>query len=134
MRQAARQALRLHSSFPAVELSLLVTDDEQMRSLNRQFTGIDAPTDVLAFPAGEIDPDSQALYLGDLILSLPRALAQARAGDHAVESELQLLAVHGVLHLLGYDHATPAQKEAMWQVQAEILSQLGSPLRMPADS
>jgi probable rRNA maturation factor len=131
--QAASQALRPHERFPALEISLLVTDDEQLRDLNRRFLGNDAATDVLSFPAGEIDPDSQALYLGDVALSLPRAMAQAEMGGHSLQSELQLLVVHGVLHLLGYDHATAAQKEAMWEVQAGILSQLGSPLLFPLE-
>ncbi|OGO28811.1 MAG: rRNA maturation RNase YbeY [Chloroflexi bacterium RBG_16_54_18] len=134
LEQAASLALRSHERFPVLEISLLVTDDEQLRDLNHRFMGIDAVTDVLSFPAGEIDPDSQALYLGDVALSLPRAAAQAEAGDHALQSELQLLVVHGVLHLSGYDHANTDQKEHMWEVQAAILSQLGSPLLYPLES
>lgn len=132
--QAASQALQLHERFPSLELSLLVTDDEQIRMLNRQYMGIDDATDVLSFPAGEIDPDSQALYLGDVVLSLPRAAAQAESGGHALESEMQLLVVHGVLHLLGYDHAHPDEKLTMWEKQAALLSQLGSPLIYPSES
>ncbi len=134
LEQAANLALRSHERFPALEISLLVTDDEQLRDLNRRFMGIDAVTDVLSFPAGEIDPDSQALYLGDVALSLPRAAAQAETGGHSLQSELQLLVVHGVLHLSGYDHANADQKKAMWEVQAAILSQLGSPLTFPMES
>jgi len=67
-------------------------------------------------------------------LSLPRAAAQAETGGHSLQSELQLLVVHGVLHLSGYDHGNHEQKEAMWQAQAAILSQLGSPLIYPMES
>ena len=134
LEQAASLALRSHERFPVLEISLLVTDDEQLRELNHRFMGIDAVTDVLSFPAGEIDPDSQALYLGDVALSRPRAAAQAEAGDHALQSELQLLVVHGVLHLSGYDHANTDQQERMWEVQAAILSQLGSPFLYPLES
>jgi len=134
LEQAASLALRSHERFPALEISLLVTDDEQLRDLNHRFMDIDAVTDVLSFPAGEIDPDSLALYLGDVALSLPRAAAQAETGGHSLQSELQLLVVHGVLHLSGYDHGNQEQKEAMWQVQAAILSQLGSPLIYPLES
>jgi probable rRNA maturation factor len=134
LEQAASLALRSHERFPSIEISLLITDDEQLRDLNRRFMGHDTATDVLSFPAGEIDPDSQALYLGDVALSLPRALAQAEAGGHALQSELQLLVVHGVLHLSGYDHANTDQKEHMWEAQAGILSQLGSPLLYPLES
>jgi len=134
LEQAASLALRSHEHFPALEISLLVTDDEQLRDLNHRFMGIDAVTDVLSFPAGEIDPDSQALYLGDVALSLPRAAAQAETGGHSLQSELQLLVVHGVLHLSGYDHANADQKKTMWEVQAAILSQLGSPVIYPMES
>ncbi len=116
-----------------VDLTIVVTDDEQLRSLNRQFRGIDAPTDVLSFPSDETDPDTQRPYLGDILLSLPRAKEQALAGGHSLQAEVQLLVVHGVLHLLGYDHAEPEEKAAMWATQAEILAKLGSPLTIPLE-
>jgi probable rRNA maturation factor len=108
----------------AADVTIVLTDDEQVRALNRQYLGIDAPTDVLSFPTDEIDPDSGELYLGDVIISYPQAAAQAEAAGHSVEAELQLLVVHGVLHLLGYDHAEQAEQAAMWAVQTEILSSL----------
>jgi probable rRNA maturation factor len=95
--------------------------------LNRQYLGRDAVTDVLSFPADEADPESGCRYLGDILLSMPRAAAQAQAGGHPVEQEAQLLVVHGTLHLLGYDHGRKEEKERMWAVQAEILEQLGVP-------
>jgi probable rRNA maturation factor len=68
---------------------------------------------------------AQANYLGDIIISLPYAARQAAAAGHKTESELQLLAVHGTLHLLGYDHAIPEEKAAMWDAQTAALTQLG---------
>jgi probable rRNA maturation factor len=96
-----------------------------MRALNRSYLGIDAPTDVLAFPASELDPETGRRYLGDVLLSLPRAERQAKDAGHGLEAELQLLVVHGVLHLLGYDHASPDEKARMWAAQAEVLGRLG---------
>ena len=106
------------------ELSIVLTDDARLQELNRDYLGIDAPTDVLSFPASETDPQTGARYIGDILISVPRAQSQAEAAGHALESELQLLVVHGVLHLLGHDHADPKEKKRMWQAQAEILKSL----------
>ena len=106
------------------ELSIVLTDDARLQELNRDYLGIDAPTDVLSFPASETDPQTGARYIGDILISVPRAQSQADAAGHALESELQLLVVHGVLHLLGHDHADPKEKKRMWQAQAEILKSL----------
>jgi probable rRNA maturation factor len=101
-----------------------------MRELNRIYRGVDATTDVLAFGTEEADafafatPPEASQYLGDVIVSFPQAEAQAQAAGHPVEAELQLLTVHGVLHLLGHDHALPGEKALMWAAQSEILQQL----------
>lgn len=116
-----------------VELTILLTGDEKLRELNLQYLEIDSPTDVLSFPAEELDPDSNALYLGDIVCSYQRAQVQATAAGYPVEAELQLLVVHGVLHLLGYDHAGDEEKAAMWALQSEILKDLGSPAYPPDD-
>lgn len=112
------------------ELTLVVTGDELLQQLNRDYRGIDAPTDVLSFSAQEdaedggpafvTAPEAEA-YLGDVIISYPMAERQAAAVGHPVQDELCLLAVHGVLHLLGYDHATPEEEAVMWAIQDEIL-------------
>ena len=128
LERAASQALQQPNDHPVLELTLLLTDDQQLTELNRQYMGLDEPTDVLSFPAGEVDPDTQAFYLGDVALSLPRARSQAEAGGNSLQAELQLLVVHGVLHLLGYDHADEAQQAAMWAVQSQVLSRLAHPL------
>lgn len=130
---AAQAALQAGGAPPDAGLTLLVTGDAQIRQLNRDFLGFDEPTDVLAFPSGEsgLDPDTGGHYLGDVIVSYPRALAQAEAGGHPVQDELQLLVVHGVLHLNGYDHAREEDKARMWAIQAEVLGRLGVSLRPP---
>jgi probable rRNA maturation factor len=107
------------------DLSIVLTDDAQLHELNRNYLGIDAPTDVLSFPASETDPETARRYLGDILISVPRAEEQARVAGHALEAEVQLLAVHGTLHLLGYDHAEAEEKARMWKAQAEVLERLG---------
>ena len=107
------------------DITIVLTDDRQLHELNLDYLGVDAPTDVLSFPASEMDPETGTAYLGDIILSIPRAIAQAQAGGHPVEAEAQLLVVHGTLHLLGYDHATDEEKAVMWGEQAKVLEKLG---------
>jgi probable rRNA maturation factor len=109
----------------SADMTIVLTDDEQLHELNREYLGVDAPTDVLSFPAAESDPETGTTYLGDILISIPRAAQQAQAAGHSVEDEVQLLVVHGTLHLLGHDHATAAEKARMWQAQAEVLSGLG---------
>jgi probable rRNA maturation factor len=124
LERAAQAALDLQAALDA-DLTLVLTGDERIRELNREYRQVDAPTDVLAFPAGDPDPETGRLYLGDVIISVPRAAAQAEAGGHALGAELQLLVVHGVLHLLGHDHAAADEKTRMWAAQAEALEHLG---------
>ncbi len=123
IQRAARLALKHESA--RGDVSIVLSDDEHVRALNRDFLGIDAATDVLSFPAAETDPQSGRRYLGDIIISVPRASEQAQAAGHPLAAEVQLLVVHGVLHLLGHDHAKPAGKSRMWAAQAAILDALG---------
>lgn len=123
--RAALHALNYASQDQDGDLTILLTDDRQLQQLNQQFMSVDAPTDVLSFPEDYIDPDTKTRYLGDVLISYPRSLEQAQAGGHPVEAEIQLLVVHGVLHLLGYDHAEPEEKDEMWAIQEKILTQLG---------
>lgn len=129
LERAAKQTLLHAGGQTEAELTIVLSDDIQIRSLNQQFLGIDAPTDVLSFPGGDTDPDSQILYLGDVIISYPRALAQADSAGHSAEEELQLLVVHGVLHLLGHDHSLNEEKNAMWAIQTQTLQSLGVSIR-----
>lgn len=121
--EAARETLVLESA--AGDLTVVLSDDDQLRELNRDYLGIDAATDVLSFPAEETDPDTGTAYLGDIIISVRRAEAQAHAAGHPLAAEVQLLVVHGVLHLLGHDHGEPEAKARMWTAQAEVLRRLG---------
>ena len=118
------------------EVAVVVTDDEALRELNRRYRGVDAPTDVLAFPDETQRPFVGApgfpRYLGDVIISFPRAEAQAAEAGHDVRAELQLLVVHGVLHFLGYDDVTDEQRARMWAAQADILQTLGVEAHLPA--
>ncbi len=125
LKNAARAALEHESASPDAELSIILTDDARLRELNLNYLNVDAPTDVLSFPASETDPETGARYIGDILISIPRAQSQAAAAGHPLEAEVQLLVVHGVLHLLGHDHARAKEKARMWKTQAEILERLG---------
>ena len=109
----------------SAELTIVLTDDKQIQKLNYQWMDVDGPTDVLSFPADEIDPESGNRYFGDILISVQRAAEQAKLAGHPVEAEIQLLVVHGVLHLLGHDHADVEEKDQMWKAQGEILAHLG---------
>jgi probable rRNA maturation factor len=125
IQRAALTALEHQSASADADLTIVLTDDEQLHDLNQEYRDIDAPTDVLSFPASESDPETGHLYLGDILISVQRAEEQAAAAGHPLEAEIQLLVVHGVLHLLGHDHAEDKEKLRMWTAQAEILARLG---------
>ena len=127
----AAGALDTQVQVPAnASLTVRVTGDEEVRKLNRQFLDVDAPTDVLAFPSG--DPiEGELPYLGDIVLSLETAGRQAEAGGYDLAREIELLVIHGILHLLGHDHGDPEEKEAMWTAQSAVLEALGNPLSPP---
>ena len=128
----AARATLAHQSAPVGELTVLVTGDDMLAALNQSHRGIMGPTDVLAFPAGEMPPiPDLAHYFGDIAISLCRAESQAANRGHTVEEELQLLVVHGTLHLLGHDHTESDQKSHMWSAQGQILGQLGVSIRLP---
>lgn len=129
LQEAIAATLRRQSAPAGAAVTLVVTGDEQIHRLNRQFRQVDAPTDVLAFPAtggaSFVQAPGQPHYLGDVILSYPRAAAQAADAGHSAQAELTLLAVHGTLHLAGHDHATPQEKAAMWAAQDAVLADCG---------
>ncbi|NIO69792.1 MAG: rRNA maturation RNase YbeY [Anaerolineae bacterium] len=128
LRRITAEALRREGVEGKVALSVVITDDEAVRELNRQFRDVDAPTDVLAFGSGEegdfVTAPGEPAYLGDVVISCPRAVSQAEEYGHSINRELALLAVHGVLHLLGYDHVDEAERMEMWTRQNEILGSL----------
>lgn len=156
LKAAARAALDAARVRRRVSLTLVVAGDAVLRKLNRDFLGIDGPTDVLSFaselgggrrPRRKIGARSETFahheehenlaqhegYLGDVIISLARARAQAHSGGHPLIDELRLLVIHGVLHLLGYDHETPAHKARMWAAQAQALRKVGASIEGPAE-
>jgi probable rRNA maturation factor len=130
LRQAAQATLEQQRIKHHVELTIVITGNAQLRSLNRAFREVDAPTDVLSFATDE-QPRPDTVYLGDVIISYPKAREQAQAGDHLIEAELQLLVAHGVLHLLGHDHYTEAEKNVMWQAQSAVMKKLGAAITGP---
>ncbi|MDJ1178846.1 rRNA maturation RNase YbeY [Roseofilum sp. BLCC_M91] len=114
----------------AYELSLRLTDNPEIQSFNSQYRQQDRPTDVLAFAALETDtpllPESEdPLYLGDLMISVEIARDQAQEQGHSETVELAWLSVHGLLHLLGWDHPDEASLQAMWEKQESLLVQVG---------
>ena len=117
------------------DLAVVVTDDETSRALHHRHLGIDRPTDVLAFPnvtrGPFVEAPGQAHYLGDVIISFPRARAQAGELGHEVLAELQLLTVHELLHLLGHDDAVDGKRARMFEAQDQILSALGVDIALP---
>jgi probable rRNA maturation factor len=135
LRRAAISTARHEKTSGPAEMAIVVTGDAKVRLLNRNYRGVDAPTDVLSFGGSEggtiVMPVGAPHYLGDVVVSYPQAEAQARRLGHPVEAELQLLIVHGVLHLLGHDHAEPGEKTAMWSAQKEILAELDVPVANP---
>lgn len=108
------------------EISVLLTDDSRMTELNREYRGIDAPTDVLAFPQHE-GKNTELMnlnVLGDVVVSLETAERQAITEKHSLAEEVAFLTVHGVLHLLGYDHQTQEEATVMFEKQDTILQDL----------
>ena len=114
------------------EVGIILAGDSCLHELNRSYRRVDNPTDVLAF--GFLEPEDLAreaeqkredLVLGDVYISLDRAAAQSREAGHHLRREILLLAVHGLLHLLGFDHSAPAEREAMQKKEEEILRLVG---------
>jgi probable rRNA maturation factor len=116
---------------PSGELSLVLGDEEQVRDLNRKYRNLDRPTDVLSFKHESSDPDSGLTYFGDVIIAVPIAEIQAGSAGHSVEAELSLLTVHGILHLLEYDHSDEEEKVKMWKIQSKILRSLNLNVNEP---
>lgn len=106
----------------SAEVSVVFVDDGEMRNLNRNYRGLNKSTDVLAFPMNEgrfaaINPD----LLGDVVISVPTARKQAELHEHSIERELTILLIHGLLHLMGYDHQTDKEEMIMKEFETEYL-------------
>jgi probable rRNA maturation factor len=116
--------LRVH---PLAELSLLLVDTSAMESLHQQWMDEAGPTDVLSFPMDELRPGTEDRepepgLLGDVVMCPQVAQQQAESAGHPAEDELQLLCTHGILHLLGYDHAEPEEERQMFALQRDLLA------------
>jgi len=106
------------------EASIMFCDDNTMKTLNKDHRSVADATDVLSFPNQSSNPESGVGYLGDIAISVERAKDQAEKAGHSMEAEIQLLVVHGLLHLIGYDHNDEAEKTIMWDAQNKILDRL----------
>ena len=138
IQRAISAALREEKVPDDCEVSVLLTDNEGIHELNRDYRGVDRPTDVLSFPANELsrgefdadlcerDPETGRVFLGDMAISLEKCEAQAEEFGHSFERELMYLTVHSTLHLLGYDHVDEAEmKRKMRGREDVIMSRLG---------
>jgi probable rRNA maturation factor len=134
LQAVAGQVLVAENASPEAELGLVITGQARIQELNLVHLGIDAPTDVLAFPMTPdedsdmpdfVTPPDGAVHLGEVILSYPQAFMQAEEHRHPVKKEVAILVIHGMLHLLGYDHDAPEPEQRMKAREAEILTQVG---------
>lgn len=128
--------LRVH---PAAELCIKLVDEPTIAALNEQWMGKIGATDVLAFPMDELRPglldeEPEEGVLGDLMVAPSIAAVQGEAAGHGTQAEIELLVTHGILHLLGYDHAEPEEKVEMFTLQAELLSAFGSQATPPSSA
>lgn len=135
--EIAAKKLNLH---PDTEVDVTLVSDEEIHRLNKEYRGIDRPTDVLSFALEEIESEFDipvkfnhldsndtlnAVHLGDIILSYPRVVEQAEEYGHSFERELGFLTIHGFLHVNGYDHMTVEEEKVMFGLQDEILDEYG---------
>ena len=126
----ARTALTLENIDRDAEVSVTLVDNARIRELNARFREIDRETDVLSFPASDgvhfdIDPDTNAIILGDIVISLEKAEEQANEYGHSIRRETAFLITHSLFHLLGYDHMTPDEETEMFARQEKVLEKLG---------
>jgi probable rRNA maturation factor len=131
LQNVAEQVLVAQATGDNVELGLVIADEERVRELNRSYRGRDEPTDVLAFSAVEeigqelppfVAPPDGVVHLGEVIIAYPQAVVQAEEHQHSVKKEIAILIIHGVLHLLGYDHDKPEPERQMRAREEEILT------------
>jgi len=108
------------------DVSVVLENDEQIKILNKSYRNLDEPTDVLSFASGDIDPDTGARYLGDVVISFPRVKAQSAEQGHSIKKELTTLIVHGLLHLIGYDHANSKQEKELFTLQNKLIEELSN--------
>lgn len=134
--QCMKKVLENEGMTMPCEISVLLVDNDKIREMNKQYRKVDSATDVLSFPmvemnegkvlssVGDFDLDQNSLVLGDIVISVEKALQQANEYGHSLEREIGFLSTHGLLHLLGYDHETPKQEELMRSRQEHVLEEL----------
>lgn len=125
-----REALLEEEIEDDAEVSLTMVDNARIRELNAEFREIDRETDVLSFPMGdengfEVNPETDALLLGDIVISLEKAKVQSEEYGHSMKREVAFLIAHSLFHLLGYDHMTPEEEAEMFAKQENVLQRLG---------
>ena len=127
-----KESLRYEEFDPECEVSLSIVSNDEIQEINKQFREIDAPTDVLSFPLLTFEEGEQAdvnenneILLGDIIISIDKAKAQAEEYGHGLRRELAFLTAHSMLHLMGYDHMEEEEQKEMFKKQDDILNNLG---------
>lgn len=125
----ARAALEEEDISDDAEVSVMLVDNARIRELNREFREIDKETDVLSFPMGdedgfEVDPGTDAILLGDIVISVEKAKEQSEEYGHSFKRETAFLLTHSLFHLLGYDHMTPEKEKEMFAKQEKVLQRL----------
>ena len=127
VRRAAEAALR-DGEAPPSEIAVVLSDDEHIRELNKHHRGMDKPTNVLSFPSARLKtPAGTPRFLGDIVLAYETVTREAAEESKTIENHLSHLVVHGVLHLLGYDHEDDDEAEIMEARERKILANLGIP-------
>jgi len=132
LRNIAEQVLSLQGLSPEIEVGLVITSQEKVQALNRDYLGKDNPTDVIAFymqddrgePEPFVLPPDGINHLGEVIISYPQAVIQAVEQGHPSSREIAILTIHGILHLLGYEDETPPLRQQMAAREQEILSRI----------
>ena len=127
IRRAALAVLEAEAVDEPCDLSVLLTDDEGIHVINREFRQVDKPTDVLSFPMGDVDYRTGRLLLGDMVLNVDRARAQGEEFGHGPEHELSYLTVHSVLHLLGYDHVDEGEMKRAMRAREKVIMNMLEP-------
>lgn len=132
VRRCCNAVLRMENFQGAAEVSVTFANNEQIHELNKMHRNVDTPTDVLSFPMGEdgkydIDPATNAKILGDIVISMEKAVEQADRFGHTLQREVGYLTAHSMLHLLGYDHEEPLEKVHMREKEELVMTQLGLP-------
>ena len=132
VRRCCNAVLRMENFQGAAEVSVTFANNEQIHELNKMHRNVDAPTDVLSFPMGEdgkydIDPATNAKILGDIVISMEKAVEQAERFGHTLQREVGYLTAHSMLLLLGYDHEEPLEKVHMREKEELVMTQLGLP-------